>query len=108
MQAIAFLKMRDFTQATDILKSFEKRGSKMQSVAATNLAFLYFLEKQFGQADKYADLAMTADRYNPSALVNKGNCSYVNGEIEKAVELYQEALAVDSTSPEALYNLGLV
>ena len=27
---------------------------------------------------------MQADRYNPSALVNKGNCLYVNGEVEKA------------------------
>jgi intraflagellar transport protein 88 len=51
-KAIAFLKMREFKTALEILKSFEKRGSKMESTAATNLAFLYFLEKQFAQANK--------------------------------------------------------
>lgn len=106
-KAISFLKMRDFKQATQILKGFERRGSQMQSTAAANLSFLYFLEKQFAQADKYADLAMAADRYNPSGLVNKGNCAFVNGEVDRAMELFQEALAVDSTCPEALYNLGL-
>ena len=40
-------------------------------MAATNLSFIYFLEQEYTQAEKYADLAYTHDRYNAKALVNK-------------------------------------
>lgn len=36
------------------LKLFEKKDSKIVSTAATNLSFLYFLEGETEQADKYA------------------------------------------------------
>lgn len=39
-----------------------------------NLSFLYFLEAEHVNAEKYADIAVKADRYNARALVNKGNC----------------------------------
>uniref|UniRef100_A0A8C7CQM7 Intraflagellar transport protein 88 homolog n=1 Tax=Oncorhynchus kisutch TaxID=8019 RepID=A0A8C7CQM7_ONCKI len=61
----------------------------------------------YDQADRYADLAMTADRYNPAALINKGNTVFVKKDYEKAAEFYKEALRNDSSCTEALYNLGL-
>jgi len=106
-KAVTYLKMKEFKKAIEVLKTFEKTDSKMKSVAATNLSFLYFLESQYSQADKYADIAMKADRYNSHALVNKGNCFFVNDEIDKAIEHYSEALQVDSNCTEALFNLGL-
>ncbi len=65
-------------------------------------------EKDFEQADRYAELAMSADRYNPAALVNKGNTEFVKEDYEKAAEFYKEALRNDSSCTEALYNLGLL
>ncbi|XP_045196090.1 intraflagellar transport protein 88 homolog isoform X2 [Mercenaria mercenaria] len=106
-KAIMFLKQKDFNQAIETLKSFEKKDSKVACTAATNLSFLYYLENDLGQADKYAEVAMTADRYNPYALVNKGNVLYSKGDFEKAREFYREALQNDSSCVEALYNLGL-
>jgi tetratricopeptide (TPR) repeat protein len=41
-----------------------------------------------------------------TALVNKGNCLYAQGEYEKARDFYQEAYNVEATCTEALYNLG--
>ncbi|XP_016143954.1 intraflagellar transport protein 88 homolog [Sinocyclocheilus grahami] len=72
-KAITYLRQRDFRQAeaVETLKMFEKKDSRVKSAAATNLSFLYFLEKDYDQADRYAELAMSADRYNPAALVNK-------------------------------------
>uniref|UniRef100_A0A671RUI4 Intraflagellar transport 88 homolog n=1 Tax=Sinocyclocheilus anshuiensis TaxID=1608454 RepID=A0A671RUI4_9TELE len=93
-KAITYLRQRDFKQA-------------VETAAATNLSFLYFLEKDFDQADRYAELAMSADRYNPAALVNKGNTEFVKEDYEKAAEFYKEALRNDSSCTEALYNLGL-
>ncbi|KAK7108171.1 intraflagellar transport protein 88 homolog [Littorina saxatilis] len=106
-KAIMFLKLKDFQQAIETLKSFEKKESKVASTAATNLSFLYYLEADYAQADKYAEVAMTADRYNPSALVNKGNVLFAYEDYEKAREFFKEALSNDSSCVEALYNLGL-
>lgn len=107
-KAITYLKEKDLAKAIETLKGFEKKDSKVQSTAATNLSFLYFLENEVSQADKYAELAITADRYNPAALVNKGNCLFASGDYEKAREYYQEAYNVEASCTEALFNLGLV
>uniref|UniRef100_A0A673BHC5 Intraflagellar transport protein 88 homolog n=1 Tax=Sphaeramia orbicularis TaxID=375764 RepID=A0A673BHC5_9TELE len=106
-KAITYLRQKDFNQAVETLKTFEKKDSRVKSAAATNLSFLYFLEKDYDQADRYADLAMNADRYNPAALINKGNTVFVKQDYEKAAEFYKEALRNDSSCTEALYNLGL-
>ncbi|XP_066562581.1 intraflagellar transport protein 88 homolog isoform X2 [Amia ocellicauda] len=106
-KAITYLRQKDFNQAVETLKMFEKKDSRVKSAAATNLSFLYFLEKDFDQADRYADLAMTADRYNPAALINKGNTLFAKRDYEKAAEFYKEALRNDSSCTEGLYNLGL-
>lgn len=45
--------------------------------------------------------------YLTAALVNKGNCLYAQGQYQSSVEYYKEALSVEATCSEALYNLGL-
>uniref|UniRef100_H2ZWI9 Intraflagellar transport protein 88 homolog n=2 Tax=Latimeria chalumnae TaxID=7897 RepID=H2ZWI9_LATCH len=106
-KAITYLRQKDFNQAVETLKMFEKKDSRVKSAAATNLSFLYFLENEHKQAEIYSDLAMYSDRYNPAALTNKGNTVFANGDYEKAAEFYKEALRNDSSCTEALYNLGL-
>lgn len=63
-------------------------------------------EEDFDQAERYADIAMSADRYNPGALNNKGCTVFVKHDYEKAAEFFKEALRNDSSCTEALYNLG--
>ncbi|XP_039207416.1 intraflagellar transport protein 88 homolog isoform X4 [Crotalus tigris] len=106
-KAITYLRQKDFNQAVDTLKMFEKKDSRVKSAAATNLSFLYFLENEIIQASNYADLAVNSDRYNPAALTNKGNTIFINGDYEKAAEFYKESLRNDSSCTEALYNIGL-
>ncbi|KAK2570829.1 Intraflagellar transport protein 88-like protein [Acropora cervicornis] len=117
-KAITYLKEKDLAKAIETLKGFEKKDSKVQSTAATNLSFLYFLENDVTQADKYAELAMTADRYNPAALVNKGNCFFASGDYDKAkeyemlddknqaIEWYMQLVSVVPTDPSVLSKLG--
>ncbi|CAH8527505.1 unnamed protein product [Dicrocoelium dendriticum] len=116
-KAVMYLKQKDFhqeagkslhTKAIETLKSFERKDTHVASTAATNLSFLYFLEGDLIQADRYAEQAMTADRYNSSALVNKGNVLFRQQNYERARDCYAEALQDDFTCVEALYNLGLV
>ncbi|KAM3176104.1 hypothetical protein ACTXT7_007179 [Hymenolepis weldensis] len=107
-KALMYLRQRDFHKAIETLKSFENKGTKIACTAAINLSFLYFLEGDFVQADRYADIAITADRYSPAALVNKGNILFKQAQLERARDCYLEALEDDPTCVEALYNLGLV
>lgn len=111
-KGIAFLRRRALTEAIEVFKGFEQRdhGDPREGVldqAATNLAFLYFLEGDLKSAGRYADLAVKADRYNAKALVNKANCLFHRGELEQAKELYLEAIGVEADCVEAIYNLGL-
>ncbi|XP_060764388.1 intraflagellar transport protein 88 homolog isoform X2 [Neoarius graeffei] len=106
-KAITYMRQRNLSQAVDKLKALEKKNSRVKSAAATNLSFFYFLQKDFDQADRYAEMATNADRYNPAALINKGNTVFVKQDYEKAAVFYKEALRNDSSCTEALYNLGL-
>lgn len=107
-KALHFLKDKQFERAIEVLKSFEKKDQSLKTMASTNLSFLYFLEGDTAQADKYANLAVKHDRYNAKALVNKGNCLYMRGELDRAKELFLEAIGVEADCVEAIYNLGLV
>ncbi|KAE9353761.1 Intraflagellar transport protein 88 [Phytophthora rubi] len=103
-----FLKEKEFGKAIEVLKAFEKKDPAHKAMAATNLSYLYFVEGDTAQADKYASLAVRHQRYNAKALVNKGNCLYVKNECERAKELFLEAIGVEADCIEAIYNLGLV
>uniref|UniRef100_A0A674MDW3 Intraflagellar transport 88 homolog n=1 Tax=Takifugu rubripes TaxID=31033 RepID=A0A674MDW3_TAKRU len=107
IKAVTYLRQKDFNQAIETLKTFEKKDTRAKSTAGTNLSFLYFLEEDYEQAERYADVAMSTDRYNPGALNNKGCTVFVKQDYEKAAEFFKEALRNDSSCTEALYNLGL-
>ena len=106
-KAVKHLKKREFNEAIDTLKAFEKKDSRAASTAATNLSFLYLLQNEYSQAEKYADDAIAADHFNAGALVNKGNCCFMQGDYDRAREYYREALSNETNCAEALYNLTL-
>ncbi|XP_045130725.1 intraflagellar transport protein 88 homolog isoform X2 [Portunus trituberculatus] len=106
-KAVMYLRQKNFKDAVETLKMFEKKETKVASTAATNLSFLYFLQNETDLADNYAQMARDANGYNDAALVNLGNCCYKREDYEKAREHYIAALDIDASCVEALYNLGL-
>jgi hypothetical protein len=44
------------------VQEFEKKEPRVKARAATNLAFLYFLEGEVEHADKYSELALHNDK----------------------------------------------
>ncbi|XP_068507637.1 intraflagellar transport protein 88 homolog [Syngnathus scovelli] len=106
-KAMTFFRQMQFDQAMKILKEVAKQDSRVKSAAANNLSSLFILEKDYKQAEHYADLAINADRYNPGAFVCKGNTEFVKQDYVKAAEFFKEALRNDSSCTEALRNLGL-
>jgi len=107
-KALTYMKHKQFQKAIEALKSFEKKDRKLQARSATNLSFLYLLEGDMKNAEKYASIAVESDKYNANALVNKGNCHYLNKEFRDSKEMYQRALEAESDCIQAIYNLGLV
>eukprot|EP01065_Artemidia_motanka_P006525 TRINITY_DN1320_c1_g1_i1.p1 TRINITY_DN1320_c1_g1~~TRINITY_DN1320_c1_g1_i1.p1 ORF type:complete len:799 (+),score=323.56 TRINITY_DN1320_c1_g1_i1:143-2539(+) len=105
--ALQYLKHKKYSKAIERLKAFEKKDKQLKAKSACNLSYLYFLESDYENGEKYADMSVEADKYNAKALVNKGNFLYVRGEYDKAKEYYLGALRVEADCWEALYNLGL-
>lgn len=70
-KAIAYLKKKDMEKSIQTLRNFEKKDKVIMGRVATNISFLFFLENDHKGAEKYADMAITYDRYN--AKVNKIN-----------------------------------
>ena len=106
--SMTYMNKRRFDDAIDLLKAFERKDSSLRATAATNLSFIYFLEGDYQQAEKHADIALKSDRYSAKALVNKGNCLYQAGDLGRAKEMYLEAVGVEADCVEGIYNLGLV
>ncbi|XP_076068805.1 intraflagellar transport protein 88-like protein nompB isoform X2 [Oratosquilla oratoria] len=106
-KAVMYLRQKNFKDAVETLKAFEKKETKVASTAATNLSFLYFLQNENEQAQKYAQMASDANSYNDAALVNLGNCSFQRNNLEEAKQYFIAALDNDASCVEALYNLGL-
>lgn len=73
-RALYYVKSKNIDLAIESLKSFEKKDKKMMTLASTNLGFLYLLEGDLVNAEKYCDVALKYDRFNAKAKVNKGNC----------------------------------
>ncbi|RNF08211.1 putative intraflagellar transport protein IFT88 [Trypanosoma conorhini] len=106
-KCLYYLKHKSYREAIDGLKAFEKKDRLLRARAATNLAYLYFLEGDYDSGEKYSDMSLEANRYNARALVNKGNFLFMKGGYEKAKSYYNDALAVEADNIEAIYNLGL-
>lgn len=102
-----YLKHKRYQEAISGLKAFEKKDKSLRARAATNLAYLYFLEGDYESGEQYSNLSLEEDQYNAKALVNKGNFLHVKGDLEKAKEFYNKALSVEADNVEAIYNLGI-
>ncbi|XP_072754911.1 intraflagellar transport protein 88 homolog isoform X2 [Anoplolepis gracilipes] len=107
-KAMVFLLNRETQLAIDTLKMFENRDTKANSAAATMLSFIYYLQGDYDQAEKYGEAARNADAYNAAAYVNLSACAIKKDELNIARELLLCALETDASHVQALYNLGLV
>ena len=104
-QATQMLMSKDFDTATQMLKELqEKHGT----AAMTNLSFTSFLAGDSDEARKYADNAVTADRHNAKALVNKANCLFLDGDFRAAKAIYLESIDTESDCFESIYCFALL
>lgn len=57
-------------------------------------------------AEKYAETARKMDSYNPHAFVNSGVCEMMREKFDVAKFMFNNALEIDATLFEAIYNMG--
>lgn len=57
-------------------------------------------------AEKYAETARKMDSYNPHAFVNSGVCEMMREKYDVAKFMFNNALEIDATLFEAIYNMG--
>lgn len=66
-----------------------------------------FLQKRdLETAEKYAETARKMDSYNPHAFVNSGVCEMMREKFDVAKFMFGNALEIDATLFEAIYNMG--
>ena len=117
-KALGYLRMKStasgggaFEEGRATLTAFETKDDlAARSGAAANLAFLYLQEGDAEKAASFADVAVTHDKYDARALVNKG-CVLLRRGDEKsllaATSCFENALALEADCVEAQYDLGL-
>lgn len=87
-------------------KSFELNNSN--PVAAANLGALYVEEKDYVKALQALDIAAKKGPRDYRVLNNLGIALAANGKFSLAKDQYQEALRVNSSGREAMYNLAVL
>lgn len=107
-RALMFLKQDDPQQAIESLQYFEKRETNVAISASINLTFIHLMMNNLPMATKYAESMRKLDSYNPATLINNGVCEMMKKDFDSARTMFEAALDLDSTSYEALYNLGLI
>ncbi|MGH0135920.1 UNVERIFIED_CONTAM: hypothetical protein FKN15_061915 [Acipenser sinensis] len=98
-KAITYLRQKDFNQAVETLKMFEKKDSRVKSAAATNLSFLYFLNFRYesledpNQAIEWLMQLISVAPTDPQALAKLGELYDNEGDKSQAFQYYYEALS---------------
>lgn len=72
------------------------------------MSYLFLIENDLVNAEKYASISIDLDRYNSSAKINKANVNFLKGNYSKAKEYYLEVISLEADNINALYNLALV
>lgn len=100
------LKQGDLDAAVEALTAFNNKESKVSSAAANNLAMLNLMvcfqiagsktlfrfqkgKDKLADATQLAEQALSLDRYNSNALVNRGNIYFLMGEHKFALQCYK-------------------
>lgn len=94
-------------QALEALnKSLELKPDNIP--ALNKKAKLYFIMKDYENCAAAVEKVLSIDKGNADALYTKGNALEEAGEIDKAIEAYQEALLDNSKHYESLLHLGYI
>ncbi|XP_018320966.1 intraflagellar transport protein 88 homolog isoform X2 [Agrilus planipennis] len=105
-KAVMYLKQKQVSEAIETLKTLDNDSTS--SGAATNLSFIYYMQGDLKNAEKYGEIVKKLDGFNAGGFINLGACAMAKNQLDQAKNYFISALECDPSSFEALYNLGLV
>ncbi|XP_062974543.1 tetratricopeptide repeat protein 6 [Elgaria multicarinata webbii] len=88
--------MKDYQQAITVDPSY--------ALAYFNAANIYFLNRQFSQANKHYSKALTLDPKNESAFLNRAITNTLLKNFEEAKEDFEKAISLSPFSAAIYYN----
>ena len=104
----AALERREVEQALEALGPLaELPPGPFEAERLTQLGTAFVLEGSDAEARGCFTRALEVDPTHPRALVNLGNVALEAGEVDEAIERYQQALRIDEDFANAHHNLGV-
>lgn len=93
---------------SDLVSDFEEKYSKIESKNYNeNLSFFYYNEKNILKMNNYTTIDFKYNKWDACKLIKNGEKLLLNGHAKDAIEVFLNALKIDSKSFEASLDLGL-
>ncbi|MFO7446247.1 MAG: tetratricopeptide repeat protein [Ignavibacteriaceae bacterium] len=103
---IAFMKLNNDTEAINCFETAASINPDYDEVYSS-LATLYTRQSDFNKAEKYLNRIKNDDNFSKALLyTNKGVAKLLQGSINGALALFDEALIYEPENPEIHYNKG--
>jgi Flp pilus assembly protein TadD len=89
-------------------KSYEKApGSEGKGIVLSNMALVFYLNKDYGRAKEYLEKALALIPENPGVYSLLGDVYFMQTAYEKALEQYEKALGLDPEFKRPLIGIGM-
>ena len=106
--ALILLNKRDYEKARTHLVKAEASGAAISWRVYNSLGVISDLEKDYKQAIRYYEKALTVQPEMPLILNNMGYSHYMSGDWDSAEKYYRQAVLNDEFFERAWRNLGLL
>lgn len=106
-RGVSKLKSRNYTDAIDDLTKAMETKTKDNYGIYDALGCCYQALKDYDQAFRYMDEAISKDGSNVQFLMNRAQCHFELQQYTESIQDLERALAVDEHDPKILYKLGL-
>jgi tetratricopeptide (TPR) repeat protein len=104
-QAVVWMSNRHFDEAQELYQDMLELFGRDVGILRS-LAYLFYLEGEYGESEKYYEEALSKDSLNVEYIYILGNINYLEGRYDEARKFYQTALQLDSTYVGAYIKLG--
>ena len=96
----------DYEKSIEEYKKLINYGSNTE-MTNNNIAMAYLHTKNYTEAIKYIDIAISLKPKDPTFYINKGNILDSMHKYDLAIEAYDQVLKLDPTNSDVLNNKGI-